>query len=103
MIEKALTVRDVAREYGVQSKTVRVWIRSGTLAAIRLPGGEFRFRRHHLDEFDRCRATSSSNPATASPDAESAITSIGQRAAVPDAFQLGRQSARTRSDGETNG
>src|SRR5215831_276860 len=93
-IDKALTVVDVAREYGVQPKTVYAWIRKGEIRALRLPGGDYRFRREHLDAFDRCRDTSSSARTTDSALEAAFGSSTGPTSApgVVDPFQRGRLS-----------
>src|ERR1700731_2273830 len=105
MADRALTVRDVAREYGVTPKTVWGWIADSELVAIKLPGGDYRIRREHLDEFDRCHAASSKNPTTASDSEEKSGSSTGPaRSPVAlDAFRRGRATAPGPKSGETNG
>jgi excisionase family DNA binding protein len=78
--ERALTVRDVAAEYGVAGDTVYRWIKSGRLSAIKLPGGGYRFRREHLAAFDESCSTP---PATTAPVAMSDLRR--------DAFEVGRR------------
>ena len=73
----AVTVRMVAAEYGVEPKTVYAWIKKGDLRAVRLPGGDYRIKREHLDEFERCRDTSSRAPIIASGDGGRSGSSIG--------------------------
>ncbi len=48
---RALTIADVAAEYDVTASSVYSWIKSRDLAAIRLPGGDYRFRQDHLKGF----------------------------------------------------
>jgi excisionase family DNA binding protein len=48
-----LTVAEVAAQTRCHEKTVREWIRSGVLPAIRLPGGRYRVARTTLDEVMR--------------------------------------------------
>lgn len=95
-MERALTVRDVAREYGVTADTVYRWIRGGVLRPIRLPGGDYRFRREHLAEFDeRCRVPSESASDTISD--EEPRLEFGKSAGTtgaPDLFRRGRELGR---------
>lgn len=39
-----LTTADVARRFDVSAQTVARWVKSGRLAAIRTPGGTYKFR-----------------------------------------------------------
>jgi len=39
---------EVAKMFGVHTKTVRRWVDSGHLKVIRLPGGQFRYRRDEV-------------------------------------------------------
>ncbi len=52
--EKVYTVKEVANQLRVDTKTVRKWIRSGELVAIDI-GGEYRVRQAALDDFIRRR------------------------------------------------
>jgi excisionase family DNA binding protein len=54
MEEKVYTVKEVASQLRVDTKTVRKWIRSGELTAIDI-GGEYRVRQSALDDFIRRR------------------------------------------------
>jgi len=45
-----LSPGDVARELGVDPKTVTRWANAGILDCIRLPGGHRRFSREHVDK-----------------------------------------------------
>jgi excisionase family DNA binding protein len=103
--ERAITVRDVAREYGVTPKAVYGWIKAGFIVAIRLPGGDYRFRREHLDDFDRCRDTSSSDQTTDSDSEETSgqLTTRTKSPVALDAFRRGRESGAGPKDGGTNG
>ncbi len=107
MAERALTVRDVAREYGVTAKTVYRWLaaKQNPLCGIRLPGGDWRFRREHLDKFDQCRDTSLQNQITDSDSEDDSGSSTGQaRSPVElDAFRRGKESAVPPKSGGTNG
>jgi excisionase family DNA binding protein len=61
MAERLLTVPQVAEEFQVTSQTIRNWIDSGTLPAIRV-GRQFRLRRSDVDALlDRARADSDSH------------------------------------------
>ena len=105
MTDRALTVRDVAREYGVTPKAVYGWIKAGLIVAIRLPGGDYRFRREHLEDFDRCRDTSLKSQTIASVSAETSGLSTGptKSPVALDAFRRGRASATQPRGGGTNG
>ena len=50
MNEKIYTVKQVASQLQVDTKTVRKWIRDGELKAIDI-GGEYRVRQTALDDF----------------------------------------------------
>jgi excisionase family DNA binding protein len=54
MEEKVYTVKEVASQLRIDTKTVRKWIRSGELTAIDI-GGEYRVRQSALDDFIRRR------------------------------------------------
>lgn len=60
MPERLLTVSQVADEFQVTSQTIRNWIDSGALPAIRV-GRQFRLRRSDVDALlDRASADSDS-------------------------------------------
>jgi excisionase family DNA binding protein len=60
MADRLLTVPQVAEEFQVTAQTIRNWIESGVLPAVRV-GRAFRLRRQDVDELlDRARADSSS-------------------------------------------
>lgn len=44
-----LTTQDVADQYRVSTMTVRRWVKAGHLAAIRLPGGQLRFKAEDVN------------------------------------------------------
>jgi excisionase family DNA binding protein len=95
VIDRAMTVKDVAVIYGVSRATVYGWIKNGDLVGIRLPGGDHRFRREHLDAFEqKCRERRSPAPTTDSERAAESGASLGRtRSPVAlDAFQRGRMS-----------
>jgi excisionase family DNA binding protein len=86
---RALTVRDVAAEYGVAIDTVYRWIKSGRLRPLRLPSGNYRFRREHLTAFDdECRNQLPGEPPRAAPVP---ISNFRQ-----DAFEVGRRMSAKR-------
>src|SRR5438046_3132863 len=64
--ERVLTVHDVAEEYGVKPKTVYRWLsrKKNPLHGIKLPGGDWRFRREHLEAWERCLDTGLLSEAT---------------------------------------
>src|SRR6201993_3987411 len=66
--ERALTVKDVAQQFGVTTGRVYGWIKGGHIRPSRLPnGGPYRFRRSDIDEFwERCRVGSSNDQTTVS-------------------------------------
>jgi excisionase family DNA binding protein len=49
MDEQLLTTKQVAFILNLQPVTIRRWIESGHLAAIRLPSGEYRVRQSEVD------------------------------------------------------
>src|SRR6516164_8270320 len=104
-IDRAYTVRQVAEEYGVERDTVYRWIRTKQLAAIKLPGGDLRLRRHHLEAFDRCRDTSLPDQSTDSDSVEEPTSSTGptKKVVTLEPFQRGRESVSKRKPGATNG
>lgn len=104
--ERAMRVKDVAAEYNVTPDTVYGWLRDGRLRGMRLPGGEWRFRRAQLEEFDqRCLDQSLQRPITASVSEAASTSSTGQmlKPASRDPFLLGRQSAKRPTSGTTSG
>lgn len=44
-----LTTSEVAEQYRVSTMTVRRWVQSGDLEAIRLPGRQLRYRRSAVE------------------------------------------------------
>lgn len=44
-----LTTAEVAERYRVSTMTVRRWVAAGELEAIRLPGGQLRYRAADVD------------------------------------------------------
>jgi excisionase family DNA binding protein len=50
-----LSITDVARELGINDRTVRRWIKSGELPATRDIVGRYRIARTDLEEFRRRR------------------------------------------------
>jgi len=99
-MDRAITVKNVAAEYGVSCDTVYRWIKSGMLRPIRLPGGDYRFRREHLEEFDQqCRVQGSTDPTTdyASEEADTSLT--GPTMASRDPFQRGKQMSAPPNNG----
>lgn len=57
MTARLLTAREVAETVGVSPETVLRWTRRGELSAIRLPGGQIRYRADDLDAWLQERAT----------------------------------------------
>ena len=49
--KEILRSSEVARLLGVTRKTVWKWTVEGKIKAIRLPSGEFRYRREDVEEF----------------------------------------------------
>jgi excisionase family DNA binding protein len=105
--ERALTLPEVAAEYRVGKKTIYRWLKleKNPLRGIKLPGGDWRFRREHLDDFDRCRDTSSSDQTIASGSEESSgpSTTPTRSPVALDAFRRGRESGPRPRSGGTNG
>jgi len=54
-MSEQLSIIDVARDLGVNEKTVRRWIKSGELHAIKDILGRYRIAKTDLDEFVRRR------------------------------------------------
>jgi excisionase family DNA binding protein len=101
-----VNVRQVAKEYNVAPARIYKWVKSGQLGFLRLPGGDYRFRRWHLDEFDRRRqgnlsSDQTSDSAGTTESAEEAGTSTGPTTVLArvsrDMFQLG-QAMRVEAD-----
>ena len=44
-----LTIAQVAQKLGIQERTLRIWIRDGRIAGIKLPNGEWRMKEEHLE------------------------------------------------------
>lgn len=55
MMTDYLNITDVARELGVNDRTVRRWIKSGELHATRDIVGRYRITRADLEDFRRRR------------------------------------------------
>ena len=56
MLDKMLSVQDVADELGINPETVRVWIRSGELVAYSIGKG-YRISHADLEDFIQRRRT----------------------------------------------
>lgn len=81
MSARLLTARQVAEQLGVSTETVLRWVRSGKLAAFRLPGGALRFQPDTLDDWLSARSTGESSvisPATPKTRPQNP-TDIGQK------------------------
>jgi excisionase family DNA binding protein len=115
MSERALTVRDVARhdvltvteaaeELRVHRKTVYAWIKAGKLGTLKLPGGDIRIPREHLEAF-KCPAKNSPDQTTGSSDQKRSGQSTTQirSPVILDAYRLGRLTASRPKSGGTNG
>lgn len=48
-----LTADQVAEKFGISAEAVRGWARTGKVDAIRLPGGQYRFRREVIEAIER--------------------------------------------------
>lgn len=46
-----LTINQVAETIGVEPQTVRAWIKKGKLSGVKLPGGDWRIRDTHLENW----------------------------------------------------
>ena len=66
MEDPFVTVPQIAAELGVHDVTVRTWIRSGRLPAIRA-GRTYRVRRSHLDHMLRVVVDGDSQPEPTGP------------------------------------
>ena len=55
-ISRFLTRRDVAKLFGVSASTITRWARTGLIAAVRTPGGHYRYR---FDDIARAARTAS--------------------------------------------
>jgi excisionase family DNA binding protein len=53
-VSRFLTRRDVAKLFGVSASTITRWARTGLIAAVRTPGGHYRYR---FDEIARAART----------------------------------------------
>jgi excisionase family DNA binding protein len=51
-----LTASQVAERFLVSEETAREWARSGKVPAMKLPGGQYRFRREDIDAMERIPA-----------------------------------------------
>jgi excisionase family DNA binding protein len=100
--EPALTVKDVAEHFNVSPRAVYNWIEARKIGFLRLPGGSYRFRRKHIDEFEAslCPAPSSTDPTTVLPPekAPSSGTSRGMNVADLDFFRHGQRTAARQRD-----
>ena len=54
-VPRFLTRRDVAKLFGVSASTITRWARTGLIAAVRTPGGHYRYR---FDDIARAARTS---------------------------------------------
>ena len=54
-MDEYLTIMDIVRETGVNDKTVRRWIKSGELRAMRDLIGRYRITRVDFEDFRRKR------------------------------------------------
>lgn len=52
-LESLLNTREVAASLRVRSETVRAYVATGALPAVRLPGGAMRFRRADVEALTR--------------------------------------------------
>jgi excisionase family DNA binding protein len=104
--ERAMNVRQVAERYGVAQGRIYKWIADGHLPYLRLPGGDYRFKACHLEEFERrCEAKDSSDQTSDSasppvseeyPGTSTGPTIVSARASR-DFFKLG-QAVRAEAD-----
>jgi len=46
-----LTADEVAKEFRLDPETIRRWSRDGSISAIKLPGGRWRYRRADIQAF----------------------------------------------------
>src|SRR6266498_1785932 len=46
-----LTADEVAKEFRLDPETIRRWSRDGSISAIKLPGGQWRYRRADIQAF----------------------------------------------------
>lgn len=51
-----LTRRDVAKVFGVSASTITRWARTGLIAAVRTPGGHYRYRFEEVARAARAAA-----------------------------------------------
>jgi excisionase family DNA binding protein len=97
-MERALTVKDVAKRYGVMTKTVYAWIKGGQLPCLALPGrrGGYRIHERHLDEFERRRGRNLTQEPRMLPSRHPEPPP--PKPAPPrDAFERGRAAAQRRA------
>lgn len=53
-VQKIYSCAEVAKRFGVTTKTVWRWIQEGRLKAIRIgDNGNYRIKQEHLDEFEK--------------------------------------------------
>lgn len=115
MAEWAFTVKKVADELKVSPKAVYNWINRGKLAALRLPGGDYRIRWSDVAAFidanykpveaaDSCQDQNSENLAIASALEPRSGSSRGPTLSVvePSPFRRGQQTATKRRFGATS-
>lgn len=48
-----LTTSEVAELFKISAESVRNWVRTGKLGAVKLPGGKIRFRREDIEAIER--------------------------------------------------
>jgi excisionase family DNA binding protein len=48
-----LTAEQVAERFEITAETARAWARAGKVSAIKLPGGQYRFRREDIEAIER--------------------------------------------------
>lgn len=99
------TASEAAKELHVKPKTIYAWIKAGKLGTLKLPGGDYRILREHLDAF-KCPAKNSPDQTTActAAKATSGTSPTPTRSVVTlGAFQQGRESVRGPRSGGTNG
>jgi excisionase family DNA binding protein len=52
---KLMTINEVADQLAVAPKTIRRWVKKGSLAGVKMPGGDWRIRPEHLDNWLKLR------------------------------------------------
>jgi len=61
--EKLLTVKDVAAILVKDEETIRRWIKKRVIVFIKMPGGDYRIRHEHLNNWlDSRTVKAKSNP-----------------------------------------